>query len=158
MAGILAPPWRCGHFTRSLARSLCQKGDRLSRRLEPHYQIENLAPTAQLSHRALPANTSLSGKRTIDRWALPLLTLRVRHTWDHESPSRRSSLTRTASILTRGLPNRLPLARALRSPALTRSWMSDRSNSAMAPMIWNIRRPEGVERSRLSRKLTNATP
>src|ERR1017187_1137470 len=24
MAGILAPPWRCGHFTRSLARSLCQ--------------------------------------------------------------------------------------------------------------------------------------
>src|SRR5271167_48317 len=42
------------------------------------------------------------------------------------------------------LPNFLPLARALRKPALTRSWISDRSNSAMAPMIWNIRRPEGV--------------
>jgi len=70
-----------------------------------------------------------------DRCALPLLTFRVRHTWDHESPSRRSSATLTASISTRGLPNLFPLARALRNPALTRSWISDRSNSAMAPII-----------------------
>src|ERR1017187_1137469 len=121
MAGILAPPWRCGHFTRSLARSLCQKGDRLSRRLEPHCQIENLAPTAQLSHRALPANTSLLGNRTTDRCALPLLTLRIRHTWDHEKPAWRSAATRAESTCARGLPNFLPFARAFRSPALTLS-------------------------------------
>ncbi len=36
---------------------------------------------------------------------------------------------------TSGRPKRLPLARALRRPALTRSWMSERSNSAIAPMI-----------------------
>ena len=28
----------------------------------------------------------------------------------------------------------------------------------IAPMIWNMSRPEGVDRSRLSRKLTNAMP
>jgi hypothetical protein len=46
----------------------------------------------------------------------------------------------------------------LRMPARTRSWMRARSNSAMAPMIWNMRRPEGVLKSRLSRKLTKAIP
>src|ERR1019366_6864382 len=107
---------------------------------------------------ALPTGRLLSGNRATDRWALPLLTLRVRHTWDHENPSRRSANTRLASTWARGLPNFLPLARALRSPALTLSWISDRSNSAMAPMIWNISRPEGVLKSRLSRKLTKATP
>ena len=55
-------------------------------------------------------------KRATDLCALPLLTLRVRHTWDHESPSRRSANTRSASTWARGLPNFLPLARALRSP------------------------------------------
>ncbi len=30
--------------------------------------------------------------------------------------------------------------------------------AAIAPMIWNVRRPDGVLRSRLSRKLTKATP
>jgi len=39
-----------------------------------------------------------------------------------------------------GRPNCLPLARALRKPALTRSWRSDRSNSAIAPIIWSISR------------------
>lgn len=62
--------------------------------------------------------------------------------------------TTPASTWARGLPNFLPLARALRKPALPRSWISDRSNSAIAPMIWNIRRPEGVERSRLSHRCT----
>ena len=61
---------------------------------------------------SLPTRTLRPGERATDRCALSLLTLRARHTWDHESPSRRSSLTRTPSILTRGLPNRLPLARA----------------------------------------------
>jgi len=45
-----------------------------------------------------------------------------------------------------GRPRRFPLDRACRRPAFTRSWMSARSNSAMAPMIWNISRPEGVPR------------
>jgi len=52
----------------------------------------------------------------------------------------------------------LSLARALRSPALTRSRTSEHSNSAMAPMIWKINRPDGVLRSKLSRKLMKATP
>jgi hypothetical protein len=43
-------------------------------------------------------------------------------------------------------------------PALTLSWISARSNSAIAPIIWNISRPEGVEKSRLSRRLTKSTP
>jgi hypothetical protein len=37
--------------------------------------------------------------------------------------------------LLRGLPSRLPFARAFRSPARTRSWISARSNSAIAPII-----------------------
>src|ERR1019366_1580987 len=58
-----------------------------------------------------------------DRWALPLLTLRVRHTWDHESPSRRSAATRRASTCARGRPNFFPFALAFRRPARTRSCM-----------------------------------
>jgi hypothetical protein len=34
-----------------------------------------------------------------------------------------------------GLPRTFPLARAFRRPARTRSWISERSNSAMAPII-----------------------
>src|SRR5579872_4030904 len=55
----------------------------------------------------------------------------------------------------RGLPSVLPLARAFAKPERTRSWISDRSNSAIAPMTWNISRPEGVVRSIVSRSETN---
>ena len=70
---------------------------------------------------------------------------------------------RSASILdsltnTRGRPSRTPFAFALRRPARTRSWIRARSNSAMAPMIWNISRPAGVVRSKLSRRETKAIP
>ena len=40
-----------------------------------------------------------------------------------------------------GRPIRLPFARALRIPAFTRSAINVRSNSAMAPMIWNMSQP-----------------
>ena len=56
-----------------------------------------------------------------------------------------------------GRPSFFPFARALRRPALTRSWIKARSNSAIAPMIWNINRPDGVLSSGLSRKLRKAT-
>ena len=46
----------------------------------------------------------------------------------------------------------------VKPPALTLSWISARSNSAIASTIWNINRPEGVLRSRLSFRLANATP
>jgi hypothetical protein len=65
-------------------------------------------------------------------------------------------LPESSALLRR--PSRLPLRRALRNPALTRSWIEARSNSAMAPMIWNIRRPEGVVRSSWSRNDTKLTP
>ena len=61
--------------------------------------------------------------------------------------------------LTTAAPGWLRIAAsAFRSPAFTRSWVSARSNSATATMIWNMSRPEGVLRSRLSRRRTNATP
>ena len=44
----------------------------------------------------------------------------------------------------RGLPRRLPLARALASPAMTRSLIIARSNSANTLIIWKRARPAGV--------------
>ena len=75
---------------------------------------------------------------------MPLLKLSVLHTLDQERPSERNAATRRASTAARGRPNFLPFARALRRPARTRSWISARSNSAIAPIIWNISRPDGV--------------
>jgi hypothetical protein len=57
-----------------------------------------------------------------------------------------------------GRPILRPFDRAFRMPAFTRSWMRARSNSAIAPIIRNIRRPDGVVRSRLSRRLTKSIP
>src|SRR5882672_1637087 len=60
------------------------------------------------------------------------------------------SFTISASIdgLTRRRPNFTPLALARASPALTRSLMIPRSNSANTPNIWNIALPAVVEVSR----------
>src|ERR1017187_827305 len=121
-------------------------------------QLRIVLRLSQIRPKYGQVRTRYSARRATDRWAVPLLTFRVRHTWDHERPSRLSAATWSASTWARGLPNFLPFARAFRRPALTRSWISDRSNSAMSPMIWNIRRPDGVLRSRLSRKLMKATP
>src|SRR5271157_1206087 len=85
----------------------------------------------------------LQAIRATDLWALPLLTLRVRHTCDHENPSRRSSATRSASTLAGGLPNFLPLARALRRPARTLSRMRSRSSCATADTIVKSACPRG---------------
>ena len=43
-------------------------------------------------------------------------------------------------------------------PARMRSTINDRSNSAMAPTIWNISLPEGVLKSQLSLRETKVTP
>jgi hypothetical protein len=56
----------------------------------------------------------------------------------------------------RGLPMRIPLAPAFFIPVFTRSRISSRSNSAIAPTIWNMRRPLVVLRPRLSLRETNA--
>ena len=90
-----------------------------------------------------PTGTLPSGKRVTDRWALPLLTLRLRHTWDHESPSLRNTATRAASTLARGRPNFLPLARAFLRPARTRSRMRSRSSCATADTIVKSACPRG---------------
>jgi hypothetical protein len=52
----------------------------------------------------------------------------------------------------------LPLARAFRSPAFTRSTMSERSNSATAPRTVKTIRPAGVAVSSDSDRLTNSIP
>jgi hypothetical protein len=87
--------------------------------------------------------------------------MRLRRCWTAQSGIQNRSCREAileASTITRGLPSILPLARAFRSPARTRSWIRARSNSAMAPIIWNMSRPEGVLKSMLSLRLTNATP
>jgi hypothetical protein len=58
-------------------------------------------------------------------------------------PEARNASTRDSATNTRGCPSLTPLAFALRSPAFTRSWIWARSNSAIAPMIWNMSRPAG---------------
>jgi hypothetical protein len=53
-------------------------------------------------------------------------------------PSRRSALIAASFRASMGLrPNLLPCALARSSPALTRSWIITRSNSAKTPIIWN---------------------
>ncbi len=61
----------------------------------------------------------------------------------------------TASL---GRPSRRPLARALRSPARTRSAVRLRSNSATGPRTVKTILPVGVEVSLCSLRLTNAMP
>ncbi len=57
-----------------------------------------------------------------------------------------------------GLPPIRPLARAAASPALVRSRMRSRSNSASAPMRWKISLPPGVVVSIFSVRLIKSTP
>jgi len=56
-------------------------------------------------------------------------------------PCLRSSAILEASTWARGLPGRLPLARAAAKPDRTRSRISSRSNSAMLAKMPNTRRP-----------------
>ncbi len=107
--------------------------------------------------RSLVCAVTNLGKPKIARWAVPLLAPVSATIWAQERPCVRTRAILEASTITRGLPSRLPFARAFRKPARTLSWMSARSSSAIVPMIWNISRPEGVLKSRLSRKLMNAT-
>ena len=59
----------------------------------------------------------------------------------------------------RGLrPMRRPSSWARRIPARTRSTISERSNSAIAPMIVMTARPNGPAVSIFSRRLTNSIP
>jgi len=67
----------------------------------------------------------------------------------HEVPHARRAAILEASTTRQGRPRRFPFTLAFRRPAFTRSWISARSHSAMAPMIWNINRPEGVLRSKV---------
>ena len=57
-----------------------------------------------------------------------------------------------------GLPSRAPFVRARARPALTRSAIRARSNSAMAARICICSLPAGVVASMPSCRLTNATP
>src|SRR6266481_2312980 len=62
-----------------------------------------------------------------------------------DAPPERIEAILARSTLTVGRPSRLPLARALRTPARTRSMIRDRSNSATAPRTVKIILPVGVE-------------
>src|SRR5579864_844926 len=60
-----------------------------------------------------------------------------------ERPCARRAAILSASAITRGLPRRLPLARAEAMPERTRSRINSRSNSAMLAKMPNINRPFG---------------
>ena len=49
-----------------------------------------------------------------------------------------------SSAMVAGRPSRVPSAFARANPAMTRSRIIERSNSAKTPIIWNIARPDGV--------------
>ena len=61
-----------------------------------------------------------------------------------EQPRSRSLPILNVSTTTRGRPSRLPLARAFRSPAFTRSTIRLRSSSATAPKTVKTSLPAGV--------------
>ena len=63
-----------------------------------------------------------------------------------------------SGVMTVGRPPRRPRARAAARPAAVRSWMRSRSNSAMAPMMWNSSLPPGVVVSSCSDRLRSPTP
>src|SRR5437879_6704200 len=66
-------------------------------------------------------------------WAVPLLSPNSAQTSRQDRPCARRVAILAASTRTRGLPRCLPLARALRKPARTRSAIRLRSSSATAP-------------------------
>src|SRR5215472_2350771 len=92
------------------------------------------------------------------RYSVPTPTLISFAIRFHPSPCARRAEIRAASTTVRGRPSRLPLARALRKPARTRSAMRLRSNSATAPKTVKTMRPAGVAVSRDSDRLTNSIP
>jgi hypothetical protein len=89
---------------------------------------------------------------------VPTLTPSSRVIFGQDRPEARSRAILEASTATRGLPRRLPLARAFRKPARTRSAMRERSSSATAPSTVNTIRPAGVAVSSDSDRLTNSIP
>jgi hypothetical protein len=66
------------------------------------------------------------------------------------TPTPRARIARTlaardgSAFSSLGLPSVTPSSLALASPAFTRSWIIERSNSANTPIIPNIARPLGV--------------
>src|SRR6202041_3433262 len=87
--------------------------------------------------------------------AVAALTPRAAPTARQDEPADRSRLISVKSISLRGRPRVFPLARALRSPARTRSAIRLRSNSATAPSTVKTSLPAGVDVSTCSDKLTN---
>lgn len=75
-----------------------------------------------------------------------------------ERPFLRISAILATSKTFLGLPSLFPFARALRSPARTRSQINERSSSATAPKTVKTIFPAGVEVSTPSVRLTNSTP
>lgn len=74
------------------------------------------------------------------------------------APRSRSRAISTKFSVRGGRRSVFPFRLASRTPAFTRSRISDRSRSAIASTMWNITRPDCVYRSKLSRTLRKATP
>lgn len=75
-----------------------------------------------------------------------------------EAPSERRRVITRGSAIFRGLPRRLPFARAFRRPARTRSAIRLRSSSATAPSTVKTILPVGVLVSTCSESDTNSIP
>ena len=98
------------------------------------------------------------GKLRMARCAVPLLSPVSRLIVAQDAPASRSEAILARSTTTCGLPSRFPLAHAFRRPALTRSAIRLRSNSATAPKTVKTMRPAGVAVSSDSDRLTNSMP
>ena len=93
---------------------------------------QNCIKCGSLIRRANRTQLNL-GREPTARYTVPSPRLNCSEIARHDKPWARSSTILMESIAFRGRPIRLPLAFAFRRPAFTRSWISARSNSAIAP-------------------------
>ena len=115
-------------------------------RIFPHSlaQLAKVTRTSQ-SAAACPKVRPFLGKLRSARCAVPLLSPVSRQTVAQDAPLFRSVAILRASTITRGLPSRLPFARAAAKPDRTLDRISSRSNSAIEAKMPNTSRPLGVE-------------
>jgi hypothetical protein len=93
-----------------------------------------------------PARTRFVISPITPRLALPAILVWI---WRmlRSVEAARLSISLTVRAVTGGRPRCLPPAAAAFMPAVTRSLISDDSNSAMAPMMVNVARPIGLGES-----------
>ena len=108
---------------------------------------ESVYPPSEIIGVADALGDAFLPRPNANRRAVLTLIPSLRSIVRHDSRDARRAAIIVVSTATRGLPMRAPFALAFFIPALTRSRISSRSYSAIAPMIWNISRPLAVLKS-----------